>query len=107
MRIVLDECVPKRLRRSLAGHQVFTIGERGWNGKRNGLLLALLVADAVDVMITVDRGIRFQQNLSLNPVALIVVLSPTNRLSDLLPFVPQIQAALVSIQSGQYVEIKR
>jgi len=51
MRILLDECVPRRLRSELAGHDVFTVVEMGWSGKQNGELLALAESH-FDVFLT-------------------------------------------------------
>jgi hypothetical protein len=46
MRILLDECVPRPIRRELIGHDVWTIRDMGWAGKKNGELLACIVADS-------------------------------------------------------------
>ena len=77
MRVLLDECVPKRLGRLLSGHQVRTAPDMGWAGIRNGRLLALAAAD-FDVMITVDRNIEHQQNPATLPVAVLVLVAPSN-----------------------------
>jgi hypothetical protein len=62
MRLLLDECVPKRLKRELVGHEVKTVQELGWAGTKNGGLLKL--ADGqFDALLTVDQGIEYQQNL--------------------------------------------
>ena len=45
MRILLDECVPRPLRRELSGYEVRTVVEMGWAGKRNGELLRLLTTE--------------------------------------------------------------
>ena len=60
MRIVLDECVPRRLRREFSGHDVVSVVEMGWSGKRNGELVALIVAAGYEVLLTVDRNLRYQ-----------------------------------------------
>lgn len=39
MRILLDECVPKPLKRQLLNYQISTVVEMGWSGKKNGELL--------------------------------------------------------------------
>jgi hypothetical protein len=39
MRLLLDECVPKRLKRHLSEHDVQTVPEAGWAGLKNGALL--------------------------------------------------------------------
>lgn len=60
MRILLDECLPKRLERNLVGHEARTVPEMGWVSTQNGELLAL-AEGAFDVFLTVDRNLSFQQ----------------------------------------------
>jgi len=62
VRILLDECLPRRLKRDLTGHIARTVQEMGWAGTRNGDLLALAAND-FDVFLTVDRNLSFQQHL--------------------------------------------
>ena len=61
MRLLLDESVPAKLRRSLSSHEVRTVVEMGWSGVRNGKLLAL-AASQFDAFITVDKNLPYQQN---------------------------------------------
>jgi hypothetical protein len=105
MRILLDECVPRPLRRHFAGHDVRTIRGMGWAGKKNGELLALMAADGFEVLLTVDRNIRFQQNLPAAGVAVLVLVAVRNRLADLLPLVPSALVALAAIKPGEVIEI--
>ena len=105
MRILLDECVPRPLRRHFAGHDVRTIREMGWAGKKNGELLALMAADGFEVLVTVDQNIRYQQNLVAAGVAMVVLVAATNRLAALLPLVSSALAALAVIKPGDVVEI--
>jgi hypothetical protein len=62
MRLLLDECVPRPLKRDLPGHDVHTVVEMGWSSKRNGELLRLMLADRFEAFLTVDQNIEFQQN---------------------------------------------
>jgi hypothetical protein len=105
MRILLDECVPRPLRRELAGNDVRTIKEMGWAGKKNGELLALMAGAGFEVLLTVDQNLRYQQNLTSAGVAVVVMVASTNRLADLIPLVPAVESALASIQAGDCVEI--
>lgn len=50
MRVLLDECLPRRLRREIAGHQVVTAQELGHSGKKNGDLLRA-VAREMEAML--------------------------------------------------------
>ena len=63
MRILFDECLPKRLKRGMVGHHARTVPEMGWASKTNGELLALAEA-GFDVFLTVDRNLSFQHNVS-------------------------------------------
>ena len=62
MRLLLDECIDRRLVNDLAGHEVRTAAQMGWAGFKNGALLTLAEKE-FDVFITVDRNLSFQQNL--------------------------------------------
>ncbi|MBN9119485.1 MAG: DUF5615 family PIN-like protein [Planctomycetes bacterium] len=105
MRVLLDECVPRRLRNHFTGHDVRTVPEMGWSGKKNGELLSLMSGDGFEVLVTVDKGIRHQQNLQAAGVAVIVLVAATNRLADLIPRVSGALTALATIQPGDVVEI--
>ena len=105
MRILLDECVPRRLRKELPGHDVFTVQEMGWTGKKNGELLQLMSGQKLELFLTVDQNLRFQQNLKGASVAVIVLVAATNRLADLVPLMPSTLRALASIKPGDIVEI--
>lgn len=105
MRILLDECIPRRFKNSLAHHDCHTVAEQGWGGKRNGELLALAEKNTFQVFVTVDRGIEYQQNLKARSIAILLLRSQTSRLSDLLPLVPSILKILASLKSGQFIEI--
>lgn len=105
MRILLDECLPRRLRKELPGHDVLTVAEMAWSGKKNGELLQLMVADGIEVFITADQGLRYQQHLSAFRVGVILFVSVRNRLPDLVPLMPAVARLLKSIKPGIVVEI--
>jgi hypothetical protein len=106
MRILLDECVPRRLRRELPGHDVRTVPEMGWSGKTNGeLFQRLMAAQGFNVLLTVDQNLRHQQNLQAAGVAVIVLVAASNRLADLVPLMPSVRAASGSISPGVVLEI--
>lgn len=106
MRVLLDECVPRPLRRKLTGHDVRTIMELGWAGKKNGELLALMSGAGIEVLLTVDQSLRRQQNLAAFGVAVVVMVATSNRLADLVPLMPAVEAALSGIQAGDAVEVR-
>ncbi len=105
MRLLLDECMPKRLGRLIAGHTVRTVAQEGWTGKKNGELISLMLAAGFDALITVDKGIRYQQNRASVGVAIVVLLAPSNQLVDLAPLVPNLLVALENIQPGDICDV--
>ena len=105
MRVLLDECVPKAFGRSLIGHSVRTVPQVGWAGKKNGELLGLMSAAGFQVFLTVDQGVRHQQNLRSAGVAVVVMVAGSNDIVDLLPLVPGVLATLVTVQPGDAIEV--
>lgn len=93
MRILLDESVPERLGRLLAGHSCSTVQRQGWTSVKNGKLLDLAKND-FDVLLTADKGMEYQQNQSTLPVAILVIRAKSNRMEDLTRAVPSILDAL-------------
>jgi hypothetical protein len=100
MKILLDECIDRKLAREFLGYEVKTVPQMGWAGVKNGQLLALATAE-FDVFITVDRNLSFQQNLPQFDIAVIVLQASSNRLADLKPLAPQVLAILPAAAKGQ------
>jgi predicted nuclease of predicted toxin-antitoxin system len=96
MKLLLDECLPIDLRHDIPGHDVFTVGFMGWKGVKNGQLLSLAASDGFDALITTDRNIEHQQNLTALPVA-VIVLHTSNDLNDLRLIVPNLLRALTTL----------
>ena len=105
MRLLLDESVPSRLRRSLPGHAVRMVVEMGWSGVKNGILLAL-AANEFDAFITVDKNLPYQQNLATLPIAVIVLDAVSIDLPALLPLVPELERALLSLKPRACVLVR-
>src|SRR6266496_276311 len=100
MKILLDECLPKRLKRELIGYDVQTVPEAGWAGKKNGVLLELMISE-FDVFITVDQNMQYQQPLEDLPIAFIVLVAHNNKLETLQPLMTQVLSLLDTIKLGQ------
>lgn len=106
MKLLLDECIDRRLAKELAGHQVMTVSEMSWSGIKNGDLLALAEA-SFDVLITVDRNLSFQQNLPTFNIAVLVLHAPSNRLADLRPLIPKVLSTLPRLSPGGVEDLGR
>jgi predicted nuclease of predicted toxin-antitoxin system len=103
-RVLLDECVPKRLGPALTGHTVRTVSQLGWFTTKDRTLLARSEGE-FDAIVTVDRSLPFQQRLTSQMPMVVVVRAVSNRLADLLPLVPRILEALADIRPGVVVTV--
>src|ERR1051325_1982136 len=100
MRVLLDECLPRRLKQEVDADVVRTVPEMGWASTKNGALLRLAAQD-FDIFLTNDQNIEHQQNLKLFDLAIIVLVARTNDIEDLKPLMPEANEALESIRSRE------
>jgi hypothetical protein len=99
VRVLLDECLPRRLKRELVGHDTKTAPEMGWASKRNGELLALATGQ-FDVFLTADRNLSYQQDVSSFDIAIVVLVARSNRFEDLRPLASRILEVLAVAERG-------
>lgn len=104
MRVLLDECLPRRLSIEISGHAVSTVPQAGWAGISNGKLLARIDGN-YDAFITVDKNLPSQQNTTGLSFGIIVLRAPSNQLGDLRPLIPQILVALQTLLPGQVIRV--
>ena len=104
MRVLLDECLPRRLKRAIVGHGVMTVPEAGWAGKRNGELLTLAVG-RFEVFVTIDRHLIAQRRRLSAHLAVVILAAPSNRFQDIQPLVPDLLKRLASIHPGEVVRL--
>jgi predicted nuclease of predicted toxin-antitoxin system len=106
MRLLLDECVPRKLKSifEAKGYACDTVHDAGYSGKTNGELLAL-AENHFDVLVTVDQNIRHQQNMTGRKVAILILRSRSNDIDDIRPLLPAAIVALSRITPGQVVEV--
>ena len=103
MRVLFDQGTPAPLRQLLLEHEVETAYERGWSSLQNGQLIAVAEAAGFTVFVTTDRNLKYQQNLAVRSMAIVVLLTTSW---------PRIKAASVPILiavnescTGGYVEV--
>ncbi len=105
MRILLDECALRPLKREFADCEIRTVVEMGWSGEKNGELLRLMSQDGFTILLTTDQNLRYQQNLQQTGVAVVVLVASSNKLSDLLPLIPDARNVLNTIAPGEVIEV--
>ncbi|MEN8184364.1 MAG: DUF5615 family PIN-like protein [Myxococcota bacterium] len=104
MKILIDESLPRDLKKHFPGHSVATVPECGWASKSNGALLAVAAAD-FDAFLTADQNLEHQQNLANYDIGIIVLVARSNRIADLLPLIPRAIATILAIRPGVVVRV--
>jgi hypothetical protein len=97
MRVLLDECLPRKLKSNIRADFVSTVPEMGWASIENGALLHLAELE-FDVLLTRDKNLEYQQNLGTFDLAVIVLVAPTNDIEDLRPLMDAVNATILSIR---------
>ena len=106
MRLLIDECLPRDLKRLLAEHECSTAQERGWSGKSNGALLS--VADKkFNVLLTADQGFEYEQTVANRRIAVLILAARSNQIEDLTPIIPEALAALRNLSPGLVIRVGR
>jgi hypothetical protein len=82
MRVLLDECIPRKLKTQLVGHNCSTVPEAGFAGKKNGELLKSAEHSGFEAFVTLDRGIEYQQNLAAYKLVVLLLRAKSSRLDD-------------------------
>lgn len=106
MRILLDECLPRKLKREFGEHEVFTVPEMRWAGIKNGSLLKLAEAQ-FDIFVTIDSNLEYQQNVITFNIAIIALVAKSNDVETLRPLMPKVNEAIPNAEKGKvwHVEI--
>jgi hypothetical protein len=102
-RILLDQNVPAGLRRALRAYEVTTAARMGWGKIENGELIETAENAGFTILVTCDRNIRYQQNLTVRQIAVIELA--TNRWADIQPWIGQLTAAIEEATSGSYATV--
>ena len=105
MRILLDECLPRKLGRELVGHDCSTAPQMGWAGLKNGALLTKAVG-RFDIFLTVDKKLPHEQKLAAFAIAVVVLRCATNDINDLRKLVPALLVALPTVRSGRAIFVE-
>ncbi|MBL8233579.1 MAG: hypothetical protein JNL98_34100 [Bryobacterales bacterium] len=101
MKILLDECLPVDFRHSFPDHEVHSAQWAGFRGMKNGRLLLAAEESGYDVLVTIDQGIRHQQNSAGRQISILILCAATSKIEDLLPLVAVVRIELAELQKGQ------
>ena len=103
MRILFDHGTPSGIAKALVGHEVTEAMERGWDRISNGERLKAAEASAFELLLTTDKGIRYQQNLTGREIAIVVLGNSKWRVVRL--YLDRIAAAVNAATPGSYAEV--
>ena len=78
MRVLIDENLPRKLAGHMPGHDCRTVTECGWAGRKNGELLSL-AEPLFDVLLTLDKSVPYQQDVSSGTIAVLIIRAGSNR----------------------------
>jgi len=104
VKVLLDECIDRRLAREISGHEVLTVPQAGWASLKNGELLSRAQAE-FDVFVTTDQNLEHEQNIRSFSIAIVVLLAKSNRLADLRLLLPEFHARLNACKPGTVTHI--
>ena len=107
MKILLDECVTKRLKKHLDGYHVFTVRELNLSGIKNGKLLTYCVENDFDILLTIDKNLMFQQNLNNFPLTIVVLACQTSKIEELITFLPSFKSQVDLFQKNKVYIIEK
>jgi predicted nuclease of predicted toxin-antitoxin system len=94
MKLLLDENLPKRLKQDFPEYEIYTVRDKGWDGKKNGELMKLMVDDNFDALLTFDKNLQHQQNFKKFTIPVLVLNASSNTYLTLKDLVPQIKGVL-------------
>jgi len=104
MQVLFDQGTPVPLRRYLAPHTVATVFEKGWSTMQNGELLSTAACEGVEVLVTTDQNLKYQQNLKERQLAIVVLM--TTSWPRIESKVTHVVAAINSVKPGDYIEVE-
>jgi predicted nuclease of predicted toxin-antitoxin system len=102
MKVLLDACVPRPLRRFLPGHTVRTAQEMGWGQLKNGVLLREAELQ-FDAFITTDQNLKYQQKIVGRKLAVLVL--PTYDCATIRSKAGEVAAKVANLKPGDFVEL--
>ena len=104
MRILFDQATPVPIRSYLQGHTVRTAAQQGWDRLRNGDLLTAAEQAGFDLLLTTDKNLRYQQNLTSRKIAVVVL--GRQQWPQLRPHVLRVIEAVNAVTPGSYAEVE-
>ncbi|MDR2205037.1 MAG: hypothetical protein LBE36_02605 [Flavobacteriaceae bacterium] len=107
MKILLDECITKKLKFYLSEFEVFTVSEMKWNGIKNGKLMTLCIDNGFDMLLTIDKNLIHQQNINKHKLIIVVLNSSTSKIEELILFLPSFKTSVSEMKKSNSYLIEK
>ena len=105
--VLLDEMLPRLLARELPDHRVTTVAAQGWTGILNGELLRRMESVGVEVFLTADRKMEYQQRLAGRSFGVVVIAAGGTKLEDLHSIADALREAVAAVAPGEVLHVSR
>ena len=100
MRVLVDNCVPRQIAAMILGHDLTTTAALGWEKLKDGALLDA-AGNVCDVLVTLDKSMRYQQRLDHRTFGVVLMRAKSSRIEQLMPLVPGLLRILPNVKPGQ------
>jgi predicted nuclease of predicted toxin-antitoxin system len=105
-KLLLDECIPHRIRQSLPEFDTYTVTFMGWSGIKNGKLLQLAIDNDFDIFLTTDKNLPYQQNATKFPIAIVVFNVIKDDTETILLLLPKLKLLIENFQKNRIYVIE-
>ena len=106
MKVLLDECVTRKLKSRLPNHEVYTVTDMQWNGLKNGILMSAAIGEGFDILLTIDKNLEYQQNLKKNSIIVAVFDVRQNNVKLYEPLLPVFEEQVPTFVKGNVYRIE-
>jgi len=105
LKILFDENLPEDLKVNFEELDVYSVNDLKWNSKKNGELLMLMVENNFDVFVTLDKNLKYQQNLDKFAVNILCIRVADSKPETFLPLISKMKEYFLTEQKAKYFEI--
>ncbi len=105
MKVLLDECVTRKLKSRLPNHEVYSVTDMQWNGLKNGLLISAAIGEGFDMLLTIDKNLEHQQNLKKHSIIVAVFDVKQNNVKLYEPLLSSFEERLPTFEKGNVYRI--
>lgn len=95
MKILIDECLPKKLKQYLSEFEVNTVSELGWESLKNGELLKQAISNKFDILLTADKKLKYEQNLKSPNITIVVFDVYRNKIENIIPLLSRFKEEII------------